>query len=157
MKQTKYILHIDGARAIPLYERGSLRSLVQDFGIGLMTHFPQSDGITPVSKQMLNRMCRKETDMSFCKISEGMLSTPHAFTFLGIKWASSWYYGTYHVGDQRRLRWACVSAQSPEPSLFTHMKYGSRRRVWPKIRDLAPLDGCPCAFEEWVYGGRKVP
>ena len=23
---------------------------------------------------------------------------------------------------------------SPEPSLFTHMKYGSRRRVRPKIR-----------------------
>ena len=35
------------------------------------------------------------------------------------------------------------------------MKYGSRRRVQPKIRPLAPLDGCACAFEEWVYGGRK--
>ena len=29
---------------------------------------------------------------------------------------------------------------SPEPSLFAHMKYGSRRRVRPKIRHLAPLD-----------------
>ena len=36
------------------------------------------------------------------------------------------------------------------------MKYGSRPRVWPKIRHLAPLDGCACAFEEWVYGGPKV-
>ena len=46
---------------------------------------------------------------------------------------------------------------SPEPSLFAHIKYGSRRRVRPKIRHLAPLDGCACVFEEWVYGGRKVP
>ena len=43
-----------------------------------------------------------------------------------------------------------ISAVSPEPSLFTHMKYG---RVW----HLAPLDGCTCAFEEWIYRGRKVP
>ena len=28
------------------------------------------------------------------------------------KWASSWDYGTYHIGDQRRLRWVCASAQS---------------------------------------------
>ena len=50
-----------------------------------------------------------------------------------VNWASSWDYG----------------------SLFAYMKYGSRRKVQPKIRYLAPLDGC--AFEEWVYGGRKVP
>ena len=50
-----------------------------------------------------------------------------------------------------------IRAVSPEPSLFDHMKYGSRRRVRPKIRHLAPLDGCACAFEECVYGGRKVP
>ena len=48
-------------------------------------------------------------------------------------------------------------AGSPEPSLFAHMKYGSRRRVRPKIKHLAALDDCACAFEEWVYGGRKVP
>ena len=51
----------------------------------------------------------------------------------------------------------CIRAVLPEPSLFAHMKYGSRWRVWLKIRHLAPLDGCPCTFEEWVYGGRKVP
>ena len=50
-----------------------------------------------------------------------------------------------------------ICAVSPEPSLFAHIKYGSRRRVLPKIRRLAPLDGCACTFEEWVYGGRKVP
>ena len=50
-----------------------------------------------------------------------------------------------------------IRAVSPEPSLSTHMKYGSRWRVRPKIRHVAPLDGCACAFEELVYGGRKVP
>ena len=39
---------------------------------------------------------------------------------------------------------------SPEPSLFAHMKYGSRRRIRPNIRHLAPLDGWACAFEEWI-------
>ena len=46
---------------------------------------------------------------------------------------------------------------SPEPLLFVHMKYGSRRRVRPNLRQLALLDRCACVFEEWVYGGRKVP
>ena len=50
-----------------------------------------------------------------------------------------------------------IRAVSPEPSLFAHMKYGSRRRIQPKIRHLAPLDGCAYVFEEWIYGGRKVP
>ena len=43
----------------------------------------------------------------------------------------------YQTGNQPRLRWACASAQLPEPSLFAHMKYGSRRRIRPKIRHLA--------------------
>ena len=73
------------------------------------------------------------------------------------KWASSREYGTYHIGDQQRLRRACICAVSPEPSLFIHMKYGSRRRVWQKIRHLSLLYGCVYAFEEWVYGGWKMP
>ena len=60
-------------------------------------------------------------------------------------WTSSWDYGTYYIGDQRRLSRAC--AVSSEPSLFAHMKNGSRQRVRPKIRHLASLDGCACAFE----------
>ena len=50
-----------------------------------------------------------------------------------------------------------IHAVSPQPSLFAHMKYGSRRRIRPKIRHLASLDGCTCVFKEWVYGGRKLP
>ena len=35
-----------------------------------------------------------------------------------------------------------------ETALFVYMKYGSRRRARTKIRHLAPLDGCACAFEK---------
>ena len=66
-----------------------------------------------------------------------------------------WYLShRWPVKVQARLQ---ICAVSTEPSLFAHMKYGSRRRFRPKIRHLGPLDGCACAFEEWVYGGRKVP
>ena len=41
---------------------------------------------------------------------------------------------------QARLR----RAVSPEPSLFTHMKYGHGRRVRAKLRHLTPLDGWAC-------------
>ena len=58
-------------------------------------------------------------------------------------WASSWWNLSH--------RWPAKA------SLFAHMTYGSRWRVWPKIRNLAPLDGCACLFEEWVYGGWNVP
>ena len=81
-----------------------------------------------------------------------------------IKWASSWGYGTYRIGNQRMFKRDCadqaslrIRAVSLEPSLFAHMNYGSRRRVRPKIRHLAPLDGCTCVFEEWIYRGQKVP
>ena len=40
-----------------------------------------------------------------------------------------------------------IHAGSLQPSLFAHMKYGSRPMVPPKIRHLAPLDGCACAFK----------
>ena len=44
-----------------------------------------------------------------------------------------------------------IGAVSPEPSLFAHMKYGSRRRVQPNnVRHPIPT---ACAFEELVYGG----
>ena len=33
-----------------------------------------------------------------------------------------------------------IRAVSPEPSLFAHMKYGSTRRIRPKIRHLAPTE-----------------
>ena len=48
-----------------------------------------------------------------------------------------------------------IRADSPEPSLFAYMKYGSRRRVQPKIRRLIPLYGCACAFEKMTLRRTK--
>ena len=76
------------------------------------------------------------------------LSTHHLSQLMRL-----WYLSHRRpVKAQASLR---ICAVSPQPSLFAHMKYGSRQRVRPKIRYLAPLDGCTCAFEEWVYGGQK--
>ena len=41
------------------------------------------------------------------------------FVLKGV-WASSWDYGTYHIGDQRRLRWTCASAQSRQSLRLSH-------------------------------------
>ena len=43
-----------------------------------------------------------------------------SFNFALNKWASSWDYGTYHIGDQRRLRRACASEQSPQSIRCSH-------------------------------------
>ena len=65
-----------------------------------------------------------------------------------------WYLSHWRPAKaQASLR---IRAVSTEPSLFAHMKYGSRRRDRQKIRHLAPVDGCACTFEEWVYRGWKV-
>ena len=63
-------------------------------------------------------------------------STNQICTLSICKWASSWDYDTYHIGDQRMLRRAC--AVLPEPSLFAHMKYWSRGRVQPKNQTSSP-------------------
>ena len=47
-----------------------------------------------------------------------------------------------------------IRAVSSEPSLFAHMKYGSRRRIRPNIRHLAPLDGCAWVF--WRMSLRRM-
>ena len=72
-------------------------------------------------------------------------------------WAGSWDYGTFHIGDQRRLRRACASAQSRQSLCCLHTWSMEVDRVRPGIWHIAPLDDCACTFEEWVYGGRKVP
>ena len=43
-----------------------------------------------------------------------------------------------------------IHAVSPEPSLFAHMKYGSRPWVQPKIRHLAPLAVHVCLKKEFM-------
>ena len=48
-----------------------------------------------------------------------------------------------------------IRAVSPEPSLFAHMKNGSRRRVRPNIRHLAPLDGCASSLKNEITEDKK--
>ena len=82
---------------------------------------------------------------AWCKVALHVVSTNI--------WASSLSHRR-PVKAQASLR---IRAVSPEPSRFAYMKNGSRRRVRPNLKHLAPLNGCACAFEEWIYGGRKVP
>ena len=83
-KTEQYNLYVAGAKVIPLYERGSRGSAVLDFGIGFIISFPHSDGMTPVAKQTLKRTCRNETQQSLRKTSEGIPSTPHAFSLFAL-------------------------------------------------------------------------
>ena len=72
--------------------------------------------------------------------------------------AGSWDYGTYHIGDQRRLRRACASCSLARAfAVRSHKVWKVDKGSHKKIRHLSPLDGCTCAFEEWVYRGQKVP
>ena len=59
-----------------------------------------------------------------------------------------WYLSHRRPGKAQAIK--RIRACSPEPSLFAHMKYGSRRRGQPKIKHLAPLDGCTYAFREFT-------
>ena len=57
-----------------------------------------------------------------------------------------WYFSHKRPAKaQASLRIRVVSS---ERMLIAHMKYGRRQSVQPKIRHLAPLNGCACAFEE---------
>ena len=66
-----------------------------------------------------------------------------------------------HVKNLKNVRrWKWYLSQLMRLWYLSHRrswKYGSWQRVRQKIRHLAPLDGCACVFEEWVYGGWKVP
>ena len=58
--------------------------------------------------------------------------------------------------SHRRPAKAQVSLCSLTRAFSVRTHDGSRQRVRPKIRHLALLDGCECAFKKLVYGGRKV-
>ena len=46
--------------------------------------------------------------------------SPEPSLFTHTIWASSWDYGTYHKGNQQRLRRACASAQSRQSHPCSH-------------------------------------
>ena len=49
----------------------------------------------------------------------------------------------FHIGKQRRLRWACASARLIRAATDHTHNIGNRQRAG----DLGPVDGCACAFE----------
>ena len=75
-KTEQYILYRALASVMPRYERGPRGSAVLDLGIGFIIPFPQFDGITPFSKQTLNKMCKNEIAESFFRTSTGIRSRP---------------------------------------------------------------------------------
>ena len=74
--------------------------------------------------------------------------------YMNFIWANSWDHDTYHLGDQRRLRRAVQCRHNIRCSHTWSMEVDET--FDQNIRHLAQLDGCTCAFEEWVYGGLKV-
>ena len=72
---------MEEARAIPLYDKGSLWSVVLDLGIGLIMHLFHIEGIILLSKQTLNKTCKKETDVSLRKTLTGISLIPQALPF----------------------------------------------------------------------------
>ena len=55
-----------------------------------------------------------------------------------LNWASSWDYGTYHIGDQRRLRRACASAQSRQNLRYSHTQRKEDDEGSDKKSDIKP-------------------
>ena len=80
-------LYMADARVMPLYDIGSLGSVVLDLGIGLMIHFPHSEGTMPFSKHTLKSTCKNETDVALHKTSTGIASIPQAFPFFALSTA----------------------------------------------------------------------
>ena len=56
----------------------------------------------------------------FCRSLPFRISLYRCINVFFIIWASSWDYGTYHIGDQQRLRWASASAQSRQSLRCSH-------------------------------------
>ena len=55
----------------------SRESVMLDFGMGFMMRFLQREGAAPLSKQISNSTCRKETSLH--KTSTGTASIPHVY------------------------------------------------------------------------------
>ena len=84
-------------------------------------------------------------------------------------WVSSWGYGTYHIGDQRRLRRACASVQSGWLRMrvwirsIRRMKSaiiswaGSFHKLLTLIlRMITVIKSSPCVRKKTVNGIRKL-
>jgi hypothetical protein len=80
----QYNIYIEHVKDIPLYDKGSLPSAVDDFGIGLIRHLFQTEDTISLSNQTLNKACKNTTVVSYFKTSDGILSKPVAFLSLAL-------------------------------------------------------------------------
>ena len=71
--------------------------------------------------QILVGLIEKTPDSKVMKAITKMVEDWVKTKVFMIKWASSWDYGTYHIGDQRRLRLACTSTQSRQSLRCSHI------------------------------------
>ena len=71
-------------------------------------------------------------------------------------WANAWDYGTYDIGDQRRLRQACASAQSRQ-SLRWSMELTKGPTKKKKKQTSSPIGWLRMRVWSMSYEGRKVP
>ena len=62
----------------------------------------------------------QDGQLSVCQRSNGPRVTKWKEVWSKDIWTSSWDYGTYDIGDQRRLRRACASAQSRQSLRCSH-------------------------------------
>ena len=82
---------MDEAQLIPLYDKGSLGSVADDFGIGLMMHLFHILGTILLLKQTLNNVCIYNTAESFFTTSACIASDPTAFIRFGLKLAFCYF------------------------------------------------------------------
>ena len=61
---------------MPLYDKGSLGSAVEDLGIGMIILLPHSEGILPYLKHILNNVCKADINDVFLNNSTGIQSIP---------------------------------------------------------------------------------
>ncbi len=73
-----YNLYTVDSKAIPLYCYGSLGSIIEFLGMGLIIALFQADGITCMTKILLNMHLSNSQDALFFKNSFGKLSKPTA-------------------------------------------------------------------------------
>ena len=66
-KIVQYTLYVTGDKVMPLYDSGSLGSLVEAFGIGFIIPLVQVSGIFPDSKHTLKNLCRNAFTLAFFK------------------------------------------------------------------------------------------
>ena len=73
-------------------------------------------GLEPRTSRSGVRHSTTEPPRSPCLRGKGF----YCLTYHILIWASSWDYGSYHIGDQQMLRRACASTQSRQTLRCSH-------------------------------------